>query len=94
MRSHENIYYQKFGDGYIIRKNNSDLRLINIIDLIVNQYKIINVYDLIDIINDEYAIQIEKFRITESIKDTEIYYDEIMEKVYIDEGYYYEEFDD
>lgn len=94
LRSHENIYYQKFGDGYIIRKNNSDLRLINIIDLIVNQYKIINVYDLIDIINDEYAIQIEKFRITESIKDTEIYYDEIMEKVYIDEGYYYEEFDD
>lgn len=94
LRSHENIYYQKIGGGYILRKNNSDVRVINVIDMIVNQYKIIDIYDLIDFIHEEFAIQLEKYKIIEIIKDTEIYYDEIMERVYSDEGYYYEEFDD
>ena len=46
-----------------------------------------------DIINEKYDIKFEYYKLIESIKRTTMYYDEIMEKVYLDLNYYYEEFE-
>lgn len=58
----------------------------------MNKKKIVNIYDLIAEIKEVYELDIEKHKIVEVIKKLGMYYDEIMEKIYFDIDYYYEEF--
>ena len=55
--------------------------------------KTIDIFDLTEIINEMYDINLEHYTLIEAIKKTNMYYDEIMEKVYLDLNYYYEEFE-
>ena len=60
---------------------------------LVNKKKIVNIYDLIAEIKEVYEFGfMEKHKIVEVIKKLGMYYDEIMEKIYFDIDYYYEEF--
>ena len=49
-----------------------------------------NLY-LIDYIDSEYGIKLEKYKVVNIAKEKELYYDAIMEKIYIDYDEYFEE---
>ena len=51
----------------------------------------IDIDELILIFEEEYNLKIEKSKIMEEIKDTNLYYDRIMEKLYVDYDTYFEE---
>ena len=43
----------------------------------------------------EFGIKIpERYEVTYAIKGTELYYDDIMDKVYLDKALYYADFDE
>ena len=48
-------------------------------------------YDLIDLLEDRYGIVLPKEKLLTIIDNTELYYDTIMETVYIDYNTYFEE---
>lgn len=93
LKSHNKIYTLKVGRSYLFSKNNSDLRIVRLIQDIMNVRKSIDIYQLIDYLDETHGLQFEKSTIIETTKDSGMYYDSIMEKLYLDNEYYYEEFD-
>jgi hypothetical protein len=51
----------------------------------------IDIDELVSIFEDEYNLRFEKYKIIEESKDTNLYYDRIMEKLYVDYETYFEE---
>lgn len=92
LRGLENIYSNKIGGNYLLKKD-QDFRVSDLIEEEVMKVKMIDIFDLTEIINEKYDINLEYYRLIESIKRTDMYYDEIMEKIYLDLNYYYEEFE-
>lgn len=92
LRGMENIYSNKIGGNYLLKKD-QDFSFSELIEEEVTKVKMIDIFDLTEIINEKYDINFEYYKLIESIKRTTMYYDEIMEKVYLDLNYYYEEFE-
>ena len=59
-------------------------------DLLLEREKI-EIYDLKDLLEQEYGIALEKDKLTWLIKESSLYYDGIMETVYLDYDTYFEE---
>ena len=51
----------------------------------------IDIYDLLDYLNDEYGIITDKWKLISWVKEANLYYSETMEKVYLDYDQFYEE---
>ncbi|WP_436855426.1 DNA-directed RNA polymerase subunit alpha C-terminal domain-containing protein [Staphylococcus caeli] len=92
LRGLENIYSNKIGGNYLLKKD-EHFTVSSLIEEEVTQIKMIDIFDLTEIINEKYEINLEYYKLIEVIKHTNMYYDEIMEKVYLDLNYYYEEFE-
>ncbi|SDK77822.1 RNA polymerase, alpha chain C terminal domain [Jeotgalicoccus aerolatus] len=92
LRGMENIYSNKIGGNYLLKKD-QDFSFSELVEEEVTKVKMIDIFDLTEIINEKYDIKFEYYKLIESIKRTTMYYDEIMEKVYLDLNYYYEEFE-
>lgn len=92
LRGMENIYSNKIGGNYLLKKD-QDFSFSELVEEEVTKVKMIDIFDLTEIINEKYDINFEYYKLIESIKRTTMYYDEIMEKVYLDLNYYYEEFE-
>ncbi|MHA4769001.1 sigma factor-like helix-turn-helix DNA-binding protein [Staphylococcus capitis] len=92
LRGVDNIYSNKMGGNYLL-KLDEDFSLTSLIEEEIIGEKVIDIFDLTQIINDKYDVQFNYSKLIESIKHTNMYYDEIMEKVYLDLDYYYEEFE-
>ncbi|WP_261296582.1 hypothetical protein [Staphylococcus capitis] len=92
LRGVDNIYSKKMGGNYLL-KLDEDFSLTSLIEEEIIGEKVIDIFDLTQIINDKYDVQFNYSKLIESIKHTNMYYDEIMEKVYLDLDYYYEEFE-
>ena len=43
---------------------------------------------------NEYGVKIDRYEIKQIFAGTQVYYDSIMDKLYSDKKYYYEEFDE
>ncbi|EJT6168020.1 DNA-directed RNA polymerase subunit alpha C-terminal domain-containing protein [Clostridium perfringens] len=83
--------FRKVGRTMILRKSKTSLTMSDLIEQIVYDYRKIDIYDLIDFLRETYGIRSEKHKILEMIREKDLYYDEIMEKVYIDYDEYFEE---
>lgn len=92
LRGLENIYSNKIGGNYLLKRD-EDFSVSDLIEEEVTKVKMIDIFDLTEIINEKYDMNFEYYKLTETIKRTSMYYDEIMEKVYLDLNYYYEEFE-
>ncbi|MBU3131029.1 hypothetical protein KPL40_01075 [Clostridium gasigenes] len=83
--------FRRVSGNVMFRKGNNIVSINNLIEQIVSEYRKIDIYDLIEVINKEYGIKIEKYQISNAAKEKELYYDTIMEKIYIDYDEYFEE---
>ena len=59
-------------------------------ELLLDREKI-EIYDLKDLLEQEYGIVLDKDKLTGLIKESSLYYDSIMETVYLDYDTYFEE---
>ena len=57
----------------------------------LNAEEKIDIYDLVDLLEEKYYVKTDKDKILTLIKDTSLYYNSIMEKVYINYDIYFEE---
>lgn len=83
--------YRRVGKQILLSTIGKSVTINDLIEHIVSKYRSIDIYDLMDYMKDRYGINVEKCKIQTMAKDIDLYYDSIMEKVYIDYDEYFEE---
>jgi len=91
LRGASNVYNHRISNNYLF-KLKEPVSLKSFLFYLINNKKIVDIYNLMSEIKSVYDLDIEKHKIVEIIKKLGMYYDEIMEKIYFDIDYYYEEF--
>lgn len=91
LRCDTRFKYRRFDRNVLFRKGVDVITLNDLVEHIVYRYRSIDIYDLIEYIKEEYGIKMEKYKIAYIAKEKELYYDAIMEKIYIDYDEYFEE---
>ncbi|MGL6098432.1 MAG: hypothetical protein ACRCZ9_04390 [Fusobacteriaceae bacterium] len=83
---------KKYG-GILLRNGNYPISLLEIIEVQISSKEnlSIDIYTLIEILENEYGLKINKSQILEQIKESRIYYSPITEIIYGDYEIYYEE---
>ncbi len=77
------------------KADQKEVGLSSFISFCMKGHESIDLDELIEEMKAEYGpMKIERETVKEKIKNTSMYYDSIMDKVYLNEKYYYEEFDD
>ncbi len=89
----DGMKYRRSHTYIIFRMCEEQITIEDLILDILSKKRRISIYDLIDLINDEYGIEFEKFRIRKILSDSEVFYSDIREKYYINEEDYYKEID-
>ncbi|MDT0672640.1 DNA-directed RNA polymerase subunit alpha C-terminal domain-containing protein [Staphylococcus chromogenes] len=92
LRGVDKLFCNQMGGNYLF-KLNSDFNMREIIEQEVIQVKAIDIFLLTETINKKYNLDFKNYKLIEVIKHSDMYYNEIMEKVYLDVNYYYEEFE-
>ena len=83
--------YQRIGGTRIFLRGKTDANLGGMLVWLLEKYQKIDFYDLIDLLENHYGIRIPKEKLRIIIDGTDLYYDSIMESVYIDYDTYFEE---
>lgn len=68
-----------------------NLTVVDFLYEILENFKVIDIFELIAFITNTYGILFEKHKLQAFIEDSELYYDKITEKIYIDYDTYLEE---
>lgn len=89
----EHFSYCRMGKNKLFKKGNGDVLLSDFIESILYSQESLSmdIYDLVDYLREEYNIDLDFWRITETIKGSSMYYDSIMDRVYADYDVYFEE---
>ncbi len=83
--------YQRIGGTRIFLRGKKDANLGGMLVWLLEKRQKIDFYDLMDLLENHYGIIIPKEKLRSIIDGTELYYDSIMEAVYIDYDTYFEE---
>ena len=87
----EHFVYRRLGGVRLLRKGATAITLGDmLVDVLLNEEKI-EIHDLCDLLMNTYAINIPSWKIIDCIRESGLYYDSIMETVYIDYDTYFEE---
>lgn len=87
----ERFSYLKIGGTRLLMRGKGTHLLNLLLTRIVGQQGKIDFYDLCDILEERYGIRLPREKVMEYINNTDLYYDRIMEAVYIDYETYFEE---
>lgn len=79
------------GGKVIFKVTNADFSFIDFLYEIFGQIESIDIVELSYLIKDKYGIDISRYKIQEIVQNSELYYDKITEKVYVDYDKYLEE---
>lgn len=83
--------YQRIGGNLLFLRGKASSNLGDMITWLLGKHQKIDIYDLIDLLKNHYGIKTSKDKLRSIIDGTELYYDSIMESVYIDYDTYFEE---
>ena len=87
----EHFSYQRSGGTRVFRCGKTGANLGGLLVWLLEKKQKIDIYDFKDLLENHYGIIISKERLLVIIAGTELYYDAIMEAVYIDYETYFEE---
>lgn len=87
----DNFSAQRIGGTRLFLRGKPNGNLADMLVWLLDKYQKIDFYDLLDMLENQYGIFLPKEKAVEIISDTELYYDAIMETVYIDYDTYFEE---
>lgn len=91
LKNSKRIRSVKVGGGILFFNGENRFTTTDFLRYILNEKHKINVDRLLEFIWDEYGIKISREKIKLLVQNSEMYYDTIMEKVYLTKDYYYEE---
>ena len=87
----ENFSAQRIGGTRLFLRGRSSANFGDMLVWLLNKYQKIDLYDLMQLLENQYGIRLPKEKLLTIIGGTELYYDTIMESVYIDYDTYFEE---
>ena len=90
----EGLRYQNMGTTTIFRKTKDKFYSYTFLEEIVSKFKSIDIFDLIDYLEDYYGIVWSKEKIISIIEQTSLYYHPVMEMIYQDLDEFYEMMED
>ncbi|UTH14193.1 sigma factor-like helix-turn-helix DNA-binding protein [Macrococcus equipercicus] len=79
------------GGTVLIRKYERINSFTDLLEQIIEKNRSFDINDLLYYLSEEYNINTNRSFILEKVKECDMYYNETMEKIYIDSDYYYEE---
>lgn len=91
LEDRERFSYQRIGGTRVFLRGKSGANLGDMFVWLLEKYQKIDFYDLMDLLENHYGITLPKEKILTIIGGTELYYDKIMEAVYVDYDTYFEE---
>lgn len=91
LEDRERFSYQRIGGTRVFLCGKSGANLGDMLVWLLEKYQKIDFYDLKDLLENHYGITLPKEKLLTIIGGTELYYDTIMEAVYIDYDTYFEE---
>lgn len=91
LEDREHFSYQRIGGTRVFLRGKSNATLGEMLAWILEQCQKIDLYDLIDLLRERYGVVLPKEKLIEILRGTNLYYDTIMESVYIDYDTYFEE---
>ena len=91
LEDRKHFSYQRIGGTRLFLRGKSGANLGDMLVWLLEKHQKIDFYDLIDLLEDRYGIVLPKEKLLTIIDNTELYYDTIMETVYIDYNTYFEE---
>ena len=87
----DNFSAQRIGGTRLFLRGKPNGNLGDMLVWLLDKYQKIDFYDLLDMLENQYGIFLPKEKVIEIINGTDLYYDTIMEAVYIDYDTYFEE---
>lgn len=91
VKNSRRVRFVKSGDGIIFYQGKHQITTGDFLKFVMKEKKSIDVYELVDYLKEKYGLIYKKDKIIQFIKPTTVYYDSIMEKVYLTKENYYEE---
>ena len=91
LENRELFSYQRVGGTRLFLRGKTGANLGDMLVWLLEKYQKIDIYDLLDLLENHYGITVPKEKLHTIISGTELYYDTIMEAVYIDYDTYFEE---
>ena len=91
MEDRERFSYQKMGGERVFTIGTNKDIFVDMLKWLVDTTGKMDIYDLRDLLENQYGIVLDKDKLVEIIRGTEMHYDVIMEAVYIDYDAYFEE---
>ena len=83
--------YSRMGGARLFRKGCDTISFVDMLRWIVEAHQKVDIYELCTLLEERYGIEIRKDKLTYMIQNTDMYYDAIMETVYMDYDTYFEE---
>lgn len=83
--------YRRLEGTILFRRSKETVTLNNLIEYLVYKFRSIDIYDFMEFVFKEYGIKIDLYKLQTSAKEVGMYYDSIMEKIYIDYDEYFKE---
>lgn len=91
LKNSKRIRFTKVGGGVIFYKGDSQFTTVDFIRYVLKTKRKMDIDDFVDYVFNEYGIRIPREKITWLIKNSDMYYDTIMEKIYLTKEEYYDE---
>lgn len=82
--------FQYLGGTTLFKKTKDKFYSYDLIEDIVSRYKSIDIYDLIDLLDEKYNIKLPKEKVLSACMKRDLYFNPIMEMVYLDVDEFYE----
>ena len=86
-----NFTFQRIGGTRLFRLGTQKASLGELLVWLIAQPKKLDIFDLTELLNNRYGIRLSKDKVLEIASSADLYYDRIMETVYIDYDTYFEE---
>ena len=92
LKNSKKIFFVRVGGTILFYQGNERHTTVDFLRYVLSEEKSMDIFELVDYLNDEYGVHLQKEKIIQMIKESELYYDATMEKVYLDKEYFYEDF--
>ncbi|MBQ8246899.1 MAG: hypothetical protein IJZ42_07180 [Lachnospiraceae bacterium] len=91
LRANKEIRYSKTGGGFLFSHMGRQFSRSDFFLFLMKKFKKIDIIKFIEYIKDEYGLKFDRYDVTPIISKSSMYYDSIMEKIYLNKEEYYED---
>ncbi len=91
LREDKRYAYTKLGGTVLFCKGKQNITELTFVQELMERYSAIGLDELLEEVYDTYHISLDKDRVKWNIQNTELYYDDIMGKLYLNYDVYFEE---